>query len=186
MTVSGVRVGRVDAIDYDMHSYEAVVSLRIDNNYDTFPEDTSASIFTAGLLGEQYIALEPGGSMNNLKPGDRIQLTQSALVMEQVIGQFLYSSAARNTRGARGREPGAGGPDQPCRQPYPDCRRSAVLSCCCCLRARAPLSQEITPLDVVRDTSSRMLLALQSERPRIAQDPGRLVRTGCRDRAAVF
>jgi phospholipid/cholesterol/gamma-HCH transport system substrate-binding protein len=109
VTVSGVRVGRVDAIDYDMHSYEAVVSLRIDDNYDTFPEDTSASIFTAGLLGEQYIALEPGGSMNNLKPGDRIQLTQSALVMEQVIGQFLYGSAARNTAEPEAGEPGAGG-----------------------------------------------------------------------------
>ena len=96
VTVSGVRVGRVEAIDYDTHAYEAVVSLRIDDNYDTFPEDTSASIFTSGLLGEQYIALEPGGSMNNLKPGDRIQLTQSALVLEQVIGQFLYSSVARN------------------------------------------------------------------------------------------
>ncbi len=101
VTVSGVRVGRVDAIDYDTHAYEAVVSLRIDDHYDVFPEDTSASIFTAGLLGEQYISLEPGGSMNNLKPGDRIQLTQSALVMEQVIGQFLYSTAAKS-----GPEPG--------------------------------------------------------------------------------
>jgi phospholipid/cholesterol/gamma-HCH transport system substrate-binding protein len=110
VTVSGVRVGRVDAIDYDMHSYEAVVSLRIDDHYDTFPEDTSASIFTAGLLGEQYIALEPGGSVSNLKPGDRIQLTQSALVMEQVIGQFLYSSAARNIPEPEAAEPGAGEP----------------------------------------------------------------------------
>jgi phospholipid/cholesterol/gamma-HCH transport system substrate-binding protein len=110
VTVSGVRVGRVDAIDYDMHSYEAVVSLRIDDNYDTFPEDTSASIFTAGLLGEQYIALEPGGSINNLKPGDRIQLTQSALVMEQVIGQFLYSSAARNNAEPEAGETEAGAP----------------------------------------------------------------------------
>ncbi len=110
VTVSGVRVGRVDAIDYDTHAYEAVVSLRIDDHYDTFPEDTSASIFTAGLLGEQYIALEPGGSMTNLKPGDRIQLTQSALVMEQVIGQFLYSTATKNSQ-----EPGAGesGPGVP-------------------------------------------------------------------------
>ena len=105
VTVSGVRVGRVDAIDYDTRAYEAVVSLRIDSSYDTFPEDTSASIFTAGLLGEQYIALEPGGAVQNLKPGDRIQLTQSALVMEQVIGQFLYSSAARNIPEP---EPGAG------------------------------------------------------------------------------
>ena len=97
VTVSGVRVGRVDAIDYDTQAYEAVVSLRIDDSYDAFPEDTSASIFTAGLLGEQYVALEPGGAMTNLKPGDRIQLTQSALVMEQIIGQFLYGSAARET-----------------------------------------------------------------------------------------
>ncbi|HYQ72930.1 MAG TPA: outer membrane lipid asymmetry maintenance protein MlaD [Gammaproteobacteria bacterium] len=110
VTVSGVRVGRVDAIDYDTQAYEAVVSLRIDDAYDTFPEDTSASIFTAGLLGEQYIALEPGGSMHNLKPGDRIQLTQSALVMEQVIGQFLYSSAAGGVTNTAAGEPGPEGP----------------------------------------------------------------------------
>jgi phospholipid/cholesterol/gamma-HCH transport system substrate-binding protein len=97
VTVSGVRVGRVDAIDYDSTAFEAVVSLRIDAAYDAFPEDTSASIFTAGLLGEQYIALEPGGSMENLVEGDRIQLSQSALVMEQVIGQFLYSVAAEES-----------------------------------------------------------------------------------------
>jgi len=110
VTVSGVRVGRVDAIDYDTRAYEAVVSLRIDSSYDTFPEDTSASIFTAGLLGEQYIALEPGGAVQNLKPGDRIQLTQSALVMEQVIGQFLYSSAARDVPVAAADEPAPAGP----------------------------------------------------------------------------
>lgn len=94
VTVSGVRVGRVAAIDYDDKAYEAVVTLRIQSRYDDFPEDTSASIFTAGLLGEQYIALEPGGSMENLVDGDRLQLTQSALVMEQIIGQFLYSTSA--------------------------------------------------------------------------------------------
>lgn len=94
VTVSGVRVGRVEAIDYDDKAYEAVVTMRIYSNYDAFPEDTSASIFTAGLLGEQYIALEPGGSMENLADGDRVQLTQSALVMEQVIGQFLYSASS--------------------------------------------------------------------------------------------
>jgi phospholipid/cholesterol/gamma-HCH transport system substrate-binding protein len=71
-----------------------VVSLRIDSTYDRFPKDTSASIFTSGLLGEQYIALEPGGSLENLVNGDRIQLTQSALVLEQVIGQFLYNIAS--------------------------------------------------------------------------------------------
>ena len=95
VTVSGVRVGRVDAIDYDNNSFEAVVTLRIDKAYSSFPEDTSASIYTSGLLGEQYIGLEPGGSEVNLVEGDRIQLTQSALVMEQVIGQFLYSAAGK-------------------------------------------------------------------------------------------
>ena len=96
VTVSGVRVGRVDAIDYDTSAYEAVVTLRINAAYDAFPEDTSASIFTAGLLGEQYIALDPGGSMDNLTQDSRIQLTQSALVMEQIIGQFLYSMADKD------------------------------------------------------------------------------------------
>lgn len=97
VTVSGVRVGRVDAIDYDTQAYQAVVRMRIDTTYDSFPEDTTASIFTAGLLGEQYIALEPGGSMENLKDGDRVQLTQSALVMEQIIGQFLYSMTSKDS-----------------------------------------------------------------------------------------
>ena len=97
VTVSGVRIGRVDAIDYDLEAYEAIVTLRIDSAYDKFPEDTAASIFTSGLLGEQYIALEPGGSMDNLEDGDRIQLTQSALVLEQIIGQFLYSMTSRDS-----------------------------------------------------------------------------------------
>jgi phospholipid/cholesterol/gamma-HCH transport system substrate-binding protein len=95
VTVSGVRVGRVESINYDFDAYEAVVELSIGRQYDSFPEDTTASIFTAGLLGEQYIALEPGGAEDNLQPGDRIQLTQSALVLEQLIGQFLYNTAAR-------------------------------------------------------------------------------------------
>jgi len=98
VTVSGVRVGRVDDISYDFDSFEAVVRLRIGNAYNKFPEDTTASIYTVGLLGEQYIALEPGGSEDNLKPGDRIQLTQSALVLEQMIGQFLYNSAGKQDK----------------------------------------------------------------------------------------
>jgi phospholipid/cholesterol/gamma-HCH transport system substrate-binding protein len=98
VTVSGVRVGRVEAIDYDTKGYEAVVTLRIEDKYNTFPEDTSASIFTAGLLGEQYIALQPGGSDKDLKAGDRIHLTQSALVLEQIIGQFLYNVASKESK----------------------------------------------------------------------------------------
>lgn len=98
VSVGGVRVGRVAAIDYDMETFEAVVRLNIAPQYDKFPKDTSARIFTAGLLGEQYVALEPGGDEEVLKPGDSIQLTQSALVLEQIIGQFLFSKAAEGEK----------------------------------------------------------------------------------------
>ena len=91
VTMAGVVVGRVARIDFDKELYEAVVTLRIDPRYDNLPEDTSASIFTAGLLGEQYIGLEAGGAENYLRDGDSLQLTQSAVVLEQLIGQFLVS-----------------------------------------------------------------------------------------------
>ena len=91
VTMAGVVVGRVSAINFDNKSYEAVVTMNIQDRYNILPEDTSASIFTAGLLGEQYISLEPGGSEVLLKAGDNIQLTQSAVVLEQIIGQFLVS-----------------------------------------------------------------------------------------------
>ncbi|MDX5409601.1 MAG: outer membrane lipid asymmetry maintenance protein MlaD [Thauera sp.] len=98
VSVGGVRVGRVAAIDYDMETFEAVVRLNISQGYAQFPADTSARIFTAGLLGEQYVALEPGGAEEVLKDGDRIQLTQSALVLEQIIGQFLFSKASEGVQ----------------------------------------------------------------------------------------
>lgn len=98
VSVGGVRVGRVAAIDYDMETFEAIVRLNIAQQYDKFPKDTSARIFTAGLLGEQYVALEPGGDEQVLKPGDNIQLTQSALVLEQIIGQFLFNKAAEGEK----------------------------------------------------------------------------------------
>ncbi len=91
VSASGVRIGRVVAIDYDQDNYEATVRLMIDSRYNQLPADTSASIFTSGLLGEQYISLDPGGADAYLKDGDRIQLTQSALVLEKMLGQFLFS-----------------------------------------------------------------------------------------------
>lgn len=94
VSIGGVRVGRVTAIEYNQEAYEAVVKMSIDPRYDRLPKDTSASIFTSGLLGEQYIGLEPGGDEAYLKPGDQIKLTQSAIVMEQVIGQFLFNKAS--------------------------------------------------------------------------------------------
>ena len=89
VTVSGVRVGRVIGISYDSQEFNAVVTMQIDESYNDFPIDTSASIYTAGLLGEQYIALEPGAEDDVLANGDMIDYTQSALVLENIIGQFM-------------------------------------------------------------------------------------------------
>jgi phospholipid/cholesterol/gamma-HCH transport system substrate-binding protein len=94
VTMAGVRIGRVTRIGFDEHSYEAVVTLTVLSRYDRLPSDTSASILTAGLLGEQYVGLEPGGADTYLKNGSEITLTQSAVVLEQLIGQFLYGKAA--------------------------------------------------------------------------------------------
>jgi phospholipid/cholesterol/gamma-HCH transport system substrate-binding protein len=93
VSMAGVVVGRVAKIGFDRESYEAVVTIKIQDQYDNIPEDASASIFTAGLLGEQYIGLEAGGAEEMLKQGSEIQLTQSAIVLEQIIGQFLVSQA---------------------------------------------------------------------------------------------
>jgi len=98
VTMAGVRVGRVEDIRFDKDTYEAVVSLRIDPRYDTIPADTFANIFTAGLLGEQYIGLAPGGSDELLADGDTLDYTQSALVLEQMIGQFLFSKAEEGAK----------------------------------------------------------------------------------------
>ncbi len=99
ISMGGVRVGRVEEIRYDQETYEAVVSLRIEQQFDRIPEDTFANIFTAGLLGEQYIGLDPGGSDIFLQQGDSLAHTQSALVLEQVIGQFLFSKAGEADAG---------------------------------------------------------------------------------------
>src|SRR3569832_1936510 len=96
VTVAGVWIGRVEDISFDDKLYEAAVTLKILDRYH-LPSDTSASIFTAGLLGEQYVGLEPGGADTNLKDGDRITMSQSAVVLEQIIGQFLFKKAEEGT-----------------------------------------------------------------------------------------
>jgi phospholipid/cholesterol/gamma-HCH transport system substrate-binding protein len=90
---AGVVVGRVADIRFDDKSYQAQVTLKMDPRY-KFPKDSSAKILTSGLLGEQYIGIEAGGDTANLVNGDRIKMTQSAVVLENLIGQFLYSKAA--------------------------------------------------------------------------------------------
>lgn len=89
---AGVVVGRVADIHFDNETYEAAVTLRLDKRY-AFPKDTSAAIMTSGLLGEQYIGLEAGGDPQALKDQDRIFLTQSAVVLENLIGHFIYGKA---------------------------------------------------------------------------------------------
>jgi len=94
VNAGGVLVGRVTGIDYDEKRYQAKVTMLIEGRYRQFPTDTTASIYTSGLLGEKYIGLEPGGETEYLKNGGEIRLTQSALVMERVLGQFLFNKAS--------------------------------------------------------------------------------------------
>ena len=89
---AGVLVGRVADIHFDNERFQASVTLALDKRY-SFPKDTSASILTSGLLGETYVGLEAGGDSVTLAEGDRIQLSQSAVILERLIGQFLFSKA---------------------------------------------------------------------------------------------
>jgi phospholipid/cholesterol/gamma-HCH transport system substrate-binding protein len=92
---AGVVVGRVDGIKFDSTTFEAIVTLKVDKRF-PFPKDTFANIYTAGLLGEQYVGLEAGGDMDTLKNGDKITHTQDAVVLEKMISQFLYNKASEN------------------------------------------------------------------------------------------
>ncbi|MDH3638423.1 MAG: outer membrane lipid asymmetry maintenance protein MlaD [Gammaproteobacteria bacterium] len=93
VTLAGVRIGRVSNISIDRKYYSALVELSIEPKYDNLPVDTSASILTAGLLGAQYVGLDPGGEETFLANGDRIEITQSAVVLEHLIGQLLFNRA---------------------------------------------------------------------------------------------
>jgi phospholipid/cholesterol/gamma-HCH transport system substrate-binding protein len=96
---AGVVVGRISDIRFMTDTYEAEVVMSIDTRY-PFPRDTSAKILTSGLLGDQYVGLQAGGDTVNLKTGETLKLTQSAIVLESLIGQFLYSKAAEGTEKA--------------------------------------------------------------------------------------
>jgi phospholipid/cholesterol/gamma-HCH transport system substrate-binding protein len=93
---AGVVVGRVEAITFDDKSFQARVTLSMENRY-AFPKDSSLKILTSGLLGEQYIGIEAGAESKNLVAGDNISSTQSAVVLENLISQFLYSKAAEGS-----------------------------------------------------------------------------------------
>jgi phospholipid/cholesterol/gamma-HCH transport system substrate-binding protein len=98
VSMAGVRIGRVVGIHYDQSNFEAVVTMRVEPQYSQIPEDTIAKIYTSGLLGEQYIGFDPGGSEDVLEEGSEISMTQPALVLEEIIGQFLFSKAEENAQ----------------------------------------------------------------------------------------
>ncbi|HTH78844.1 MAG TPA: outer membrane lipid asymmetry maintenance protein MlaD [Ramlibacter sp.] len=97
---AGVVVGRVDSVALDDKTFQARVTLALDTRY-TFPKDSSMKILTSGLLGEQYIGIEAGADDKNLAAGDTITTTQSAVVLENLIGQFLYNKAAEGSPPAK-------------------------------------------------------------------------------------
>lgn len=89
VTMSGVLIGRVTSVSYDKDNFKAKVEMNISSEYDYLPIDSQASIYTAGLLGEQYVAIEPGAEYDALTDGSVIEYTQSALVLEEIIGQVM-------------------------------------------------------------------------------------------------
>lgn len=95
VSMAGVTIGRVKSVKLDPERFDAVVTLAIESRYDDIPEDSDASILTSGLLGSQYIGLQPGGSEASLKDGSEIQFTQSAMVIENLISKYLFSSGGR-------------------------------------------------------------------------------------------
>jgi phospholipid/cholesterol/gamma-HCH transport system substrate-binding protein len=97
---AGVVVGRVADVQFDNETFEAVVTMNVDGRF-RFPRDSSAKILTSGLLGEQYVGLEAGGDSAMLKGGDRVRLTQSAVVLENLISQFMFSKAQEGTKDSK-------------------------------------------------------------------------------------
>lgn len=97
--LAGVRIGSVQSITLEPKRLDALVVLSIDKRYDKIPEDSSAAVFTSGLLGDQYIAIRPGGSLKSLHNGEEIILTQSAMQLEDLIGKFLVNGPSDDKKG---------------------------------------------------------------------------------------
>ena len=99
--MAGVNIGRVESIAFDNERLDAVVTLRINARFNRIPDDSDASILTAGLLGSKYVGIGPGGADTYLKDQSELQLTQSAVVLEQLISKFLFSTAKRDESAPR-------------------------------------------------------------------------------------
>ncbi|WP_312369596.1 outer membrane lipid asymmetry maintenance protein MlaD [Stenotrophomonas sp.] len=113
--VGGVTIGQVADIQLDPVKYDSIVTLALDNKFKDLPADTSAGIFTSGLLGESYIGLQPGGDPEPLKSGDEIVFTQPAVDLIQLVGKYMFSGGGNNA-GAANETPGA---DAPATEPQP-------------------------------------------------------------------
>jgi phospholipid/cholesterol/gamma-HCH transport system substrate-binding protein len=92
--IGGVTVGLVESVELDPVTFEAIVSMALATRFDEIPSDTGASVLTAGVLGDRYIGLEPGGAPDMLTDGDEIFITQSAIVLEQIVGKFLFNAGS--------------------------------------------------------------------------------------------
>lgn len=90
--IGGVTVGLVDGVELDPVTFEAIVTMKLASRFDEIPDDTGASVLTSGVLGDRYIGLEPGGSPEMLADGDELFITQSAIVLEQIVGKFLFNA----------------------------------------------------------------------------------------------
>ena len=119
--MAGVRIGSVSAIDLDPVKLDATVKLAVSNRFNTLPDDSAAAIFTSGLLGDQYVAIQTGGSPEVFKDGDEFILTQSSMQLEDLIGKFLAGSGGSSSDKSDSSTPAAGvtpdpaatNPDQP-------------------------------------------------------------------------
>ena len=100
VAMSGVTIGRVESIGYDMSLFKAVVTLRIDARYNGIPNDSDASIYTAGLLGGQYIGITPGNAEDVYRDGDSVEFVQDAIVLEKLISKYLFSQAGKDKEAA--------------------------------------------------------------------------------------
>jgi len=108
VSMAGVRVGRVEGVAFDPADYRAVVTMRIDPQYDRIPDDSDASVQTQGLLGGKYIGIGPGGSETFLKDGGQIEFTQSAIVLESLVNKFFANFASKGSEGSSNGGAGAG------------------------------------------------------------------------------
>ncbi|HET6604853.1 MAG TPA: outer membrane lipid asymmetry maintenance protein MlaD [Xanthomonadaceae bacterium] len=115
--IAGVKIGEVSEIRLDPGNYEAIATLSISHEAGELPADSSAAIYTSGLLGERYVGITPGGDLEPLRQGDEIFLTQSAMVLEQLIGKYMFGSGGSGEGGAAAAVPNPGAAPAPTQAP---------------------------------------------------------------------